>query len=150
MASSVTLLALLGLVVVLALTLLSPEVHESSNTVSTTLQADAPRPAQCVDLEVERDVLKRGEPVAFRLVNNCAEAVALPSSAPWAVRDSAGAAVFSPVGLQVIVSVEPGDHMEWVWNQRGFGGELVEHGMYYIAVETLNKGLLAVAVRIVD
>jgi len=95
-------------------------------------------------------VFKRGEPVAFRLVNNCAEAVALPSTAPWAVRDSAGAVVFSPVGLQVIVSIEPGGHREWAWDQRDLGGELVKPGVYYISVETLNKGLLTTAVKIVD
>lgn len=150
MVRHVTLLALLGLVVALVLMLLPAGTYESSNAVPAVPQADAPHPTNCAVLEVERDVFKRGEPVVFRLVNNCAEAVALPSTAPWAVRDSAGAVVFSPVGLQVIVSVEPGGYREWVWDQRGLGGEPVESGVYYITVTTLSKGTITVAVKIAD
>jgi len=146
----VTPLALLGLVVVLALMLLPTETRESGNAVSAMPRTDAPKSENCTILEVESGVFKRGEPVAFRLVNNCAEAVALPSTVPWAVRDSAGAVVFSPVGLQVVISIEPGGYGEWVWDQRGFGGELVGPGVYYITVETLNKGSLTMAVRIGD
>jgi len=143
-------LPLPGLAVALALMLLLAGACGPSNTLPATPQTDAPKSAGCVALEVERDVFKRGEPVAFRLVNNCAEAVALPSTAPWAVRDSAGTVVFSPVGLQVIISIEPGDHREWAWDQRDFGREPVEPGMYHITVETLNKGLLTTTVKIVD
>jgi len=102
----------------------------------------------CVTFEALKTVFKKSEPVAFRLINNCDEDVVLPNSAPWIVKNYNGETIFSPISLQVITKIEPGGSKEWLWNQRDTHGKNVEPGIYYIVLDTINKGSLAIEIEI--
>jgi hypothetical protein len=90
-----------------------------------------------------KDVFERSESVVFRLVNNCGFNVVLPNSAPWLVVDAGGNVVFSPVALQVITTVKPGEVREWTWDQRSSEGEVVPAGTYAVRLMTINVGYLS-------
>jgi len=107
-----------------------------------------PQTSSCVIFEALKAVFKRSEPVAFRLINDCDEDVVLPNSAPWIVKNCNGETIFSPISLQVITKIEPGGSKEWLWNQRDTDGKNVEPGIYYIVLDTMNKGSLVIEIEI--
>jgi integral membrane sensor domain MASE1 len=113
-----------------------------TRTVTTTVVRTG-RLEECVVFGAVKDVFERSEPVVFRLVNNCGFNVVLPNSAPWLVVDAGGNVVFSPVALQVITTVKPGEVREWTWDQRSSEGEVVPAGTYAVRLMTINVGYLS-------
>jgi plastocyanin len=94
----------------------------------------------CIVFSTTNDAYRVSEPVELVLVNNCESPITLPNSAPWKIVGPDGRVVFTPVSLQVLVEVKPGERMRWVWDQRDAEGREVPAGRYNIVIEILDKG----------
>ena len=75
-----------------------------------------------------------GMPVQFRIKNIGIKEITLPNSAPWQIDTDNGKVVFSPVALQVTVSLAPGETKEWNWEQKDNNGNQVEEGTYLVVL----------------
>jgi len=104
--------------------------------------------ASCILFRTSKDVYEGSEPIVIRLANNCGFDIVLSNSAPWFVIDSNGRVVFSPIALQVITTLKPGEAREWVWDQRDNEGKQVPAGTYIIMLMTINCGTLSTTFRI--
>jgi hypothetical protein len=156
---TVGMMLLLGLVSGIALGyLIGPTMRiggSSTSTVYSTLTntetvyititymvTTAPSTGQhgCIVFSTVKDTFKVSEPVGFVLVNNCGDSVVLSNSAPWRIESLNGEVVFRPISLQVLVEVKPGESVEWIWDQRDNEGKQVSTGLYYVVMDTFNKG----------
>lgn len=97
---------------------------------------------ECVIFKPLKEVFISSEPVVFRVINNCEQSIILPNSAPWKIYDSKMREIFTPVSLQVIIEIKPGEYREWAWDQRDNSGGRVAPDVYYILLETANLGVI--------
>jgi hypothetical protein len=102
----------------------------------------------CIVFRSNKDVYERSELVVLQLVNNCVFNIVLPNSAPWLIIDSSGEIVFSPIAIQVITILKPGEVKEWAWEQKDSRGEPVPPGVYTVKLMTVNSGILSATFRI--
>ncbi len=75
-----------------------------------------------------------GMPVQIRVKNIGHREITLPNSAPWKINTFGGEAVFTPVSLQVVVSLAPGETKEWSWEQKDNNGNQVKEGTYLVVL----------------
>jgi len=119
------------------------------NTVTTTITAwKTSEEISCIVFRSNKDVYERSEPIVMQLANNCDFNIVLPNSAPWLIIDSSGEIVFSPIALQVITILRPGEVKEWAWEQKDNKGEPVLPGAYTVKLMTVNSGILLTTFRI--
>jgi hypothetical protein len=102
----------------------------------------------CIVFRSNKNVYERSELVVLQLVNNCVFNIVLPNSAPWLIIDSSGEIVFSPIAIQVITILKPGEVKEWAWGQKDSRGEPVPPGVYTVKLMTVNSGILSATFRI--
>ena len=124
-----------------------------TTTITTTIiihSTSQSHSSSCIVFKALKDEYKISEPVTFRLINNCDENLILPNSAPWTIKNSEGETVFTPISLQVVTKVKPGDFKEWSWNQKDNHGENVKPGTYYIEIKTNNQGMFKIRIRIIN
>jgi len=107
------------------------ETITSTSILSTTHQDKL-----CMELKVMKERFLQSEPVVFRFINNCNRDIALPNSSPWVIKDIQGRVIFSPISAQVIKTVEPGQYVEWSWDQRDNRGNKITPGKYFIVLQT--------------
>jgi len=82
----------------------------------------------------DKKIYRTGEPVKIIFENIGEETIHLPNSAPWVILNSQMKPVFTPIALQVVTPVDPGDKLEWVWNQKDNRGLQVPPGRYMVAL----------------
>lgn len=104
----------------------------------------------CIFFKIDKDVYKKSEIITLTLENNCDYSLILPNSAPWLITDADNKIVYSPIALQVITDVRPGDRLKWTWDQRDTEGKQVPPGKYYAKVFTLNAGMFLAEFRIIE
>jgi hypothetical protein len=75
---------------------------------------------------------KVGQNATFSLINQSRRPVTLNNSAPWTIVDSANQTVFSPVALQSVTELAPGQSRNWAWDQKNASGNQVPAGQYRI------------------
>lgn len=122
-----------------------------TTTITITIHSTSqPHSSSCIIFKALKDEYKIGEPVTFRLINNCDEDLILPNSAPWTIKNSKGETVFSPISLQVITKIKPRGFKEWSWDQKDDQGKTVKPGTYYIEIKTTNRGVFKINIRIVN
>jgi len=109
-------------------------------TVTQTAVEDSRR-LGCIVFSTTKDMYRASEPVELVLVNNCEVHIILPNSAPWKIVGPDGRTVFMPVSPQVLVKVNPGERVRWVWDQRDVEGKQVPAGRYNVVIEILDKGI---------
>ncbi|MEM3539335.1 MAG: hypothetical protein QXM29_06185 [Nitrososphaerales archaeon] len=105
--------------------------------------------ASCIVFKTDKDVYKISEPVILVLENNCDFVLLLPNSAPWKIFDSGLKEVFTPITLQVISEVRPGNIRIWLWDQKNYNGMEVSPGIYYIVLETIDIGAVKTRMQII-
>ncbi len=88
--------------------------------------------------KTDKKVYSPGEPIKIMLYNNMESSIYLPNSAPWGIKDAAGFTIYSPISLQVVTEVKPGEVKVWIWDQRDNMGNYVGPGIYYAYIEILE------------
>ncbi|OQA04184.1 MAG: hypothetical protein BWY68_00468 [bacterium ADurb.Bin400] len=71
-------------------------------------------------------------PVMFGLRNSTNMVVNLPTSAPWRIIDANNHPISTPITVQAVTAIEPGEKKEWFWDLRGDSNSLVGPGRYYV------------------
>ncbi|MEM2189024.1 MAG: hypothetical protein QXI11_07905 [Thermoproteota archaeon] len=104
----------------------------------------------CAIFKTDKDVYKKSEIITLTLKNNCNYSLMLSNSAPWLITDADNKIVYSPIALQVITNVRPGDELKWTWDQRDAEGGRVPPGKYYAKIFTLNAGVFLAEFRIIE
>jgi len=123
-------------------------VTVTSTVISITTAWKTGEGFSCIVFRSNKGVYERSEPVVLQLANNCDFNIVLPNSAPWLIIDSSGEIVFSPITIQVITILKPGEVKEWAWEQKDNKGEFVPRGVYTVKLMTVNSGILSATFRI--
>lgn len=127
------------------ITFLSEKTVTDTVTITITKtfhKTDGNNDTGCIIFKTNKEIYKISERVFLVLMNNCDYVLVLPNSAPWMIIDEGGEIVFSPIALQVITEVKPGNERKWTWNQRDNDGNQVSAGTYYVKLTTINGGIL--------
>lgn len=120
-------------------------------TITRTIhEIDKDSKVSCAIFKTNKDVYKMSENIILILINNCNYSLILPNSAPWITVDVDGRIVNSPIALQVITYVEPGEERRWIWNQRDNEGAQVLAGRYYAKLTTINAGTFTTEFEIIE
>lgn len=88
------------------------------------------------ELKTDKSVYSLGETVTIIFTNTGAFQITLRNSGPWVIKDKNGAIVFHPIALMVITHVQPGQTMNWTWDQKDDNGMQVSEGPYTVELET--------------
>ncbi len=101
----------------------------------------------------KKEKFKAGEDVCFELINNSKETFYLPSSAPWVVfEDETEKIIYSPIALQRIEKLKPGEKKSWCWKQIDINQDKVPSGDYKIRITLFSskgkKEFLSINVKI--
>lgn len=72
------------------------------------------------------------EPVSFKVKNTGPTPIALGDSKPWIVNDTRGSLVYDPGGDTSTEVINPGQEIEWRWDQKDSNGNFVNFGNYSI------------------
>ncbi len=102
----------------------------------------------------KKEKFKAGEKVCFELINESHNIYYLPSSAPWAVFDAeTEKIIYSPIALQRIEKLKPGEKKEWCWEQIDINQDKVPVGKYKIRITLFdskgNKIFKSITIEIV-
>jgi len=92
--------------------------------------AFAPAGSAQVFWTVSPDPVPLEQPLKFTITNSTRSTINLPSSAPWSILDPKNNPVFLPVGLPVIIPVQPLGSQQWSWNQLDGNAKQVPAGPY--------------------
>jgi len=95
-------------------------------------------------LSTDKHVYVEGDIVEFWLRNVGEESVMLRNSAPWMIVSvkHGVSVVYTPVALQVMREVAPGETVSWTWDQRNNAGDQVEPGLYAVILEAGERHLV--------
>jgi hypothetical protein len=88
-----------------------------------------------------------GCPIAISVANDTNAAIFLPNPCPFQVRNAAGAVIYSPFCIQIIVNVNPGAVFTAYWNQVDNNGSQVPAGTYFVDV-TMPGGMSTTSITI--
>jgi hypothetical protein len=88
------------------------------------------------DLELEVNDATLGNTVIIKLRNSGNVAVELKNAAPFIIKDEEGVDIFTPIAIQVITVVQPGETITWKWDQKDNQGNQVVPGEYKVVVFT--------------
>lgn len=91
-----------------------------------------------VSWTVYPDPVPLDQSVLLKIENRLRCTIYLPSSAPWAIHDSNGKLVYSPLSTPVVVPVKPLGHEAWTWDQSGRMSARVPHGTYEARITYLD------------
>jgi hypothetical protein len=87
-------------------------------------------PAQSVTLTTFPQTAALGQHLQIILDNRTPNTVGLPTPAPWSIHDSASRVVFSPITIQIPVSLPPFQSKKWTWDQKDMNLAQVAPGAY--------------------
>ena len=88
----------------------------------------------------KKEKFKAGEKVCFELINESHNIYYLPSSAPWAIFDAeTEKIIYSPIALQRIEKLKPGEKKEWCWEQIDINQDKVPIGKYKIRITLFDS-----------
>ena len=95
-------------------------------------------PTEKLSISTDKVEYAEGEVVTFGIENICNETVSLMNGAPWKIQKKTNGGwenVFVPMGIQVIIPLEPGENMSWSWSPRGQDSNYTGSGMYRVVLE---------------
>ncbi len=88
----------------------------------------------------KKEKFKVGEDVCFEIINNNSSTYYLPSSAPWAVFSTdTNSIIYSPIAMQKIEKLKPGQRKEWCWKQIDINQDKVPTGKYKIRITLFDS-----------
>ncbi|HEY9206245.1 MAG TPA: hypothetical protein VIO58_10030 [Candidatus Methanoperedens sp.] len=99
--------------------------------IDTIQPSVTPPPPPAVSFSTDKSAYNQGELVTFTITNDGTETIDLPNSAPWRVENAKTVErVFTPIALDVITPLDPGQSMSWTWDQSNDEGKQVPAGTY--------------------
>jgi hypothetical protein len=75
-----------------------------------------------------------GAPIAITVANDTNAGIFLANPCPYHVRNSTGATIYSPICIQIIVNIAPGEVFTTLWPQVDDSGTQVPPGTYFVDV----------------
>jgi len=93
-----------------------------------------------ISLVTEKFDFKKGEEIKIRIVNSGTIPLVF-SDASYGLRVTglSGILMYSPVAAQVISQLDPGDEIEFSWDQIKNDGDVLLEGLYKISAKGLDK-----------
>ncbi len=93
-----------------------------------------------ISVVTEKIDFKIGEEIKIRIVNSGTTPMIF-SDASYGLRITTlfGGLLYSPVSAQMISELEPGDEIEFSWNQIKNDGDAVLEGLYKISTKAVDK-----------
>ena len=93
-----------------------------------------------ISVVTEKIDFKKGEEIKIRIVNSGTIPMIF-SDASYGLRITglSGILMYSPVAAQVISQLEPGDEIEFSWDQIKNDGDVVLEGLYKISAKAVDK-----------
>lgn len=115
-------------------------VSETTEKIDLVFGAPVPIgvPTEKLSIRTDKSEYAEEEVVTFWIENICNETVNLMNGAPWRIQKKTNGEwknVFVPIGIQVIIPLEPGENMSWSWSQRGQDGNYTGSGTYRVVLE---------------
>ena len=93
-----------------------------------------------ISLVTEKFDFKQGEEIKIRIVNSGTTTLIF-SDASYGLKITGlfGVPMYSPVAAQMISSLDPGDEIEFSWDQIRNDGDIILEGLYKISVNGTDK-----------
>ncbi len=93
-----------------------------------------------ISVVTEKIDFKKGEEIKIRIVNSgTMPMIFSDTSYGLRITGLSGILMYSPVVTQVISQLEPGDEIEFSWNQIKNDGDAVLEGLYKISTKAVDK-----------
>jgi hypothetical protein len=93
-----------------------------------------------ISVVTEKIDFKKGEEIKIRIVNSgTIPMIFSDTSYGLRITGLSGILMYSPVVTQVISQLEPGDEIEFSWDQIKNDGDIVLEGLYKISVKAVDK-----------
>ena len=131
LAKSLVLFIGIGVVAGLAFGIYLIDVKNTSQLVSVE--------GSSISVVTEKSDFKKGEEVIIRIVNSGTVPLTF-SDTSYGLRITglSGILMYTPVSVQVISNLEPGDEIFFSWNQIKNDGDTVLEGLYKISAKGMN------------
>jgi len=93
-----------------------------------------------ISIVTEKSDFKKGEEIKIRIVNSGTTPLIF-SDASYGLRITglSGMLMYSPVAAQVVSQLEPGDEIEFSWDQIKNNNNAILEGLYKISVKGVDK-----------
>jgi len=93
-----------------------------------------------ISVVTEKSDFKKGEVIKIRIINSGTTSLIF-SDASYGLRITglSGILMYAPVAAQVISNLEPGDEVEFSWDQIKNDGDAVLEGLYKISAKGMNE-----------
>lgn len=92
-----------------------------------------------ISVVTEKSDFKKGEEIKIRIVNSgTVPLIFADASYGLKITGLSGIQMYAPVSAQVISNLEPGDEVEFVWNQIKNDGDVALEGLYKISVKGMD------------
>jgi hypothetical protein len=93
-----------------------------------------------ISVVTEKIDFKKGEEIKIRIVNSgTTPMIFSDTSYGLRITGLSGILMYSPVVTQVISQLEPGDEIEFSWDQIKNDGDIVLEGLYKISAKAVDK-----------
>ena len=93
-----------------------------------------------ISVVTEKIDFKRGEEIKIRIVNSgTIPMIFTDASYGLKITGLSGILMYSPVAVQMISQLEPGDEIEFSWDQIKNDGDAVLEGLYKISAKAVDK-----------
>ncbi len=93
-----------------------------------------------ISVVTEKIDFKIGEEIKIRIVNSgTIPMIFYDASYGLRITTLSGGLLYSPVSAQMISELEPGDEIEFSWNQIKNDGDAVSEGLYKISTKAVDK-----------
>ena len=92
-----------------------------------------------ISVVTEKSDFKKGEEIKIRIVNSgTVPLIFADASYGLRITGLSGIQMYAPVSAQVISNLEPGDEVEFLWNQIKNDGDAALEGLYKISVKGMD------------
>ncbi|MDH5463088.1 MAG: hypothetical protein OEW49_02135 [Nitrosopumilus sp.] len=93
-----------------------------------------------ISIVTEKSDFKKGEEIKIRIVNSGTVPLIFPdTSYGLRITGLSGILMYAPVSSQTISNLEPGDEVEFLWNQIKNDGDAALEGLYKISAKGIDE-----------
>jgi len=93
-----------------------------------------------ISIVTEKSDFKKGEEIKIRIINSGTTHLIFPdSSYGLRITGLSGILMYAPISAQVISGLEPGDEVEFLWDQIKNDGDTALEGLYKISAKGVDE-----------